>query len=966
MAENLGEAQLRLTVDTGAVDKELKRLRDAIQNFAPDFKAVKAGLRTVSVEAKAAADAAKSLAFNLNQVPSSKLEGLGKQIKALQTNLRGARIQSEDFLKALTRIQELEGLRDIRVGRQSALAGQQAYSPDGAFGQLDQSQLPQLPLTLAGERQNIDELKQKLSNLDYESAAYGETLRVLQRAQERYNNILNGTSAEYQKLAQQEEAAIRRAEKLAGIQSYYADRNPRAGGVRNESGAMLARGAGSVSDERAYQAALRPARELLETDLKREQVLRQISQRILATAQASEGGFGAASASNFGTTDPVAKSIRRNAERSAQRLEALAAQRESLESDLADVQHRRLRAEERSLKAIERGREIGRLNAVGIDGRLPGGGFAPGSPGARAVRARQLNEAGGNALIGGAFPLLFGQGLGASIGGGLGGAIGGLAGGQFGFGASLVGTAIGSAVDALNTRFGELAVALLSPVESFNKLKEASVSASRAQDGYIQALIDSGRTAQAAQVIQREAGKTIDPANALLLAGSTDVLNRAFSDLQDRLGSFTAGAGQAFNTWVARLIRTVAGAPGQNQPLTGPQATRNAQNQRATGAGIGTLGLGVAIAGATLLTGGAALAVGGAGLAAAGVGFGSAFGANDSERVATSQEVAAAEEKVRSLLAEQVTTQQNINQAKALGLTKTAELIGLTNQFQAAQVTAANQELQIQAQLAAGQITQSEASKQLADAEAARRITVEALVAKQQEAAAIAAVELQSAQALVGLKGQQRTIAQEQLKQEAAITQYIQARAAYEDRRASGLASPEELQALKAAANEAGTKLQTAMITGSQAIKNASEDARKNFESAAKALQTTAESNFKFLTKGAQQEVLKQARQDIAAGVQSGNIDQKFLRARKPEDVIAAANASRSQIQALDNFNKAAQEYSSAVSQSNQTLGTVSKQLPDVSNNIVALQGSLDGLASKDWSVNVSVTGDSAANVRVD
>lgn len=582
------------------------------------------------------------------------------------------------------------------------------------------------------------------------------------------------------------------------------------------------------------------------------------------------------------------------------------------------------------------------------------------------LRAQKLKEAGGNALIGGAFPLLFGQGLGASLGGGLGGAVGGLAGGQFGFGASLVGTAIGSAVDALNKRFADLATALLSPVESFNKLKEASVLASRAQDGYIQALIDSGRTAQAAKAIQDEAGKTIDPANALLLAGSTEVLSRAFSDLQDELGSFTSGAGQAFNTWLAQLIRTVAGRPGQNQPLTGPEAVRNAQNQRATGAGIGTLGLGIALAGATLATGGAALAIGGAGLALSGVGFGSALGANDKERVATSNEVAAAEEKVRSLLGEQIVTQQNINQAKALGLSKTAELIGISNQFQSAQVTAANQELQIQAQLAAGQITQSEAAKQLADVEAGRKITVESLVAKQQEAAAIAAVELQSAQALVGLKGQQRTIAQEQLKQEAAITQFVQARAAYQDRKASGLASPEELQALKAAADEAGSKLQTALITGADAIKAASEDARKNFESAAKSLQTTSESNFKFLTKDAQKQVLDRARQDIASGVQSGNIDQKFLNARKPEDIIAAANASRSQIQALDNFNKAAADYANAITQSNQTLGSVSQQLPEVSNNIVALQGSLDGLASKDWTVNVSVTGDSAANVRVD
>ena len=52
-----------------------------------------------------------------------------------------------------------------------------------------------------------------------------------------------------------------------------------------------------------------------------------------------------------------------------------------------------------------------------------------------------------SAAIGGAFPLLFGQGAGASAGGALGGFAGGIIGGQAGFALSLVGTQLGSAVD---------------------------------------------------------------------------------------------------------------------------------------------------------------------------------------------------------------------------------------------------------------------------------------------------------------------------------------------------------------------------------------------------------------------------------------------------------------------------------------------------------------------------------------
>ena len=63
-------------------------------------------------------------------------------------------------------------------------------------------------------------------------------------------------------------------------------------------------------------------------------------------------------------------------------------------------------------------------------------------------RNRQTaRNAASSAIIGGAFPLLFGQTGAAAVGGGLGGAAGGLLGGQFGFALSILGTAIGSAVE---------------------------------------------------------------------------------------------------------------------------------------------------------------------------------------------------------------------------------------------------------------------------------------------------------------------------------------------------------------------------------------------------------------------------------------------------------------------------------------------------------------------------------------
>jgi len=78
---------------------------------------------------------------------------------------------------------------------------------------------------------------------------------------------------------------------------------------------------------------------------------------------------------------------------------------------------------------------IGNL-AGGFGGLFKGGGaFA-------ATRGQRIRGAASNALIGGGFPLLFGQGPIGAIGGGLGGAAGGALGGGFGFGLSITGTAI--------------------------------------------------------------------------------------------------------------------------------------------------------------------------------------------------------------------------------------------------------------------------------------------------------------------------------------------------------------------------------------------------------------------------------------------------------------------------------------------------------------------------------------------
>ena len=213
------------------------------------------------------------------------------------------------------------------------------------------------------------------------------------------------------------------------------------------------------------------------------------------------------------------------------------------------------------------GLRTGRLNAAPVRG----GKAFPGSPAfldsifpsfpkeyfakqAREVKAASQKQQGiiSNAIIGGAFPLLFGQGIGASIGGAAGGAAGGAIGGQFGFGLSLVGTALGSQFDVALQKLGALAKALDDPIANFQTLVQNASLSSKELERYAQALIDSGRGAEAAAVIQRDLIGTFGSLQgAKEYNDAVDTISRAWSEASTVLASFVAGP-------LAALIRTLS------------------------------------------------------------------------------------------------------------------------------------------------------------------------------------------------------------------------------------------------------------------------------------------------------------------------------------------------------------------------------------------------------------------------
>lgn len=157
-------------------------------------------------------------------------------------------------------------------------------------------------------------------------------------------------------------------------------------------------------------------------------------------------------------------------------------------------------ARRRSRQSIERRRDL--LES-------PGGRFARfrrgRTRGDRAIRSQALS----NALIGGAFPLLFGQGLGAAAGGGLGGGAGGVLGGQFGFALSLVGTSVGAAIDRLIKGLNDFGKALETTDGALKLITDRNLFSSKAIQKQAEALKRQGRQAELNELITRDLGNSL-------------------------------------------------------------------------------------------------------------------------------------------------------------------------------------------------------------------------------------------------------------------------------------------------------------------------------------------------------------------------------------------------------------------------------------------------------------------------
>ena len=353
---------------------------------------------------------------------------------------------------------------------------------------------------------------------------------------------------------------------------------------------ITAPGTGKLGDE--IRKALVPFRDLARESVNTGKGLKNTQARMQAVAESfrflsNNAKIGSADFKNFTIA----------ADNQARALSKVAIEQENIiraARGMQSVEERQIQLAQRQIRLLELRRkkqaELNLASDIARGGPSSPIGGATNIPGSPAFLAARRKAAVSNAVIGGAFPLLFGQGIGAAAGGGLGGALGGMAGGQFGFGLSLVGTALGQVFDNLANSAKDTAKALKDPITQFDVLKQASVLASSSQERYIESLLSSGQIAKANSVIQTEVLRKVGiegSKNLANLDSANNKLTRTLAELGIQIQSLVAGPLAAFLSSINKGLNVFtqanqAAIEQQNFVASLPPAQQQRYAQRST------------------------------------------------------------------------------------------------------------------------------------------------------------------------------------------------------------------------------------------------------------------------------------------------------------------------------------------------------------------------------------------------
>jgi hypothetical protein len=175
----------------------------------------------------------------------------------------------------------------------------------------------------------------------------------------------------------------------------------------------------------------------------------------------------------------------------------------------------------------------------------------------RLTRSPRMAQGISEGLIGGAFPLLFGQGAGGAVLGGAGGFAGGFMGGALGFGLSLIGTALGTAFDTAVQSAAELGGALNDTAKAFDMVRERSLFSSKEVEKLASKLEEAGFSSAASILAQQEVINKIGGSGVQRLRDlgeSSDRLSRAWAEFNLQLQAALAGPMAGLLEWVAGIV----------------------------------------------------------------------------------------------------------------------------------------------------------------------------------------------------------------------------------------------------------------------------------------------------------------------------------------------------------------------------------------------------------------------------
>jgi lambda family phage tail tape measure protein len=222
---------------------DVNRLSDTLRRLRGDYEEV--GRVARQTDAQIA-----------NQFPARRPEAFRVQLAALNRELGQLSVSARAYGDALTEITIRETAFGRAQARQGAIAGAQAVGAPLIAAMTPQQALPN---TTAALRVQLAELTQDFDNLDRSGEQYAETARQISRIQEELSRNILGVATAYDRHAAAENAAIRRAEKMRGIQEYYRGRGAGSGFRDPSTGAIIAGGAPGTSQPLPIE---RPMREI--------------------------------------------------------------------------------------------------------------------------------------------------------------------------------------------------------------------------------------------------------------------------------------------------------------------------------------------------------------------------------------------------------------------------------------------------------------------------------------------------------------------------------------------------------------------------------------------------------------------------------------------------------------------------------------------------------------------------------